>query len=324
MTSVHSYEIDISRGLSTTWCGVRHPMTSPFTQRKRIMADFIVFLVVEGEIQLTDYMSTGPERFIVKPGEIHVIAPGLAQESTIPFAVGIKFLWWHFSVRGKTKLRTEEETLRLLKEDHQMDSEPHPRRRWFIPRHANAKHFLSELQSVHTQLLENSLLWSIQDPACQFLGGRLTHVLHLTNAKSMMDVQNRDSIRPDLGHVARAKQFIRLHHDRSITLRDVAKHLSLNASYLSRLFQEVTGQTLTDYLQQVRIENAKNYLMEHSPLSIKETAFKAGFGTSAYFCRIFRQLEGTTPRGFASKATKAHLISEKEPSKAKLRKPEQR
>ncbi|WP_127496622.1 response regulator transcription factor [Paenibacillus glycanilyticus] len=94
--------------------------------------------------------------------------------------------------------------------------------------------------------------------------------------------------------VKEAIQYVdeRLHEP--VTMRDIADHLHMNASYFSVLFKEQTGLTFSDYLTRRRVQRAKE-LLTNTRLSINEIAEKAGYQTAKYFVKVFRSHEGVSP-----------------------------
>ena len=81
-----------------------------------------------------------------------------------------------------------------------------------------------------------------------------------------------------------------------IGLREIAGAIGTNSSYLSRLFHEETGMTVTEYLNRVRVERAKDLLEEDVPL--KEIVHRCGFRSYGYFLKIFKEYIGKTPKEF--------------------------
>ena len=78
------------------------------------------------------------------------------------------------------------------------------------------------------------------------------------------------------------------------TLQDAAKELGLNASYLSRVFRQSTGQTFKEYVTYVRMEEAKRLLL-NTDYPILDIAISVGFDNAAYFAQVFRKHTGLTP-----------------------------
>ena len=66
---------------------------------------------------------------------------------------------------------------------------------------------------------------------------------------------------------------------------------------MSRLFKEKVGQTFLEYLTHYRIEMAKDYLRNPN-LRIYDIGQMVGYETPQYFSRVFKELTGTTPKGF--------------------------
>lgn len=85
--------------------------------------------------------------------------------------------------------------------------------------------------------------------------------------------------------------------DSDLSLKRFANELFLNTSYLSSLFKKETGMTLTDYVNQHRINYAKG-LLKSTTLSIQKVAATVGISDIHYFTRLFHRLTGLSPREF--------------------------
>ena len=301
--TVVCYDVNSSAPLRCTSCGVRDPQ-GPFAQPRRIIPDYVAFLVVRGEIFLTDFMPNGDESVRVGPGEIHIIAPGLPQASTVPFAAGIKFLWFHFNFSTEYRLCVRHEAAEIVNSFHTPKSSPNstrrPQRSWLIPRHLALKEDLNALTAMHGELDDNIKLWGVDDPGSRDICAHMVYALHRSFAQEILRSNSLGRTAPELAHVGRARNFIRLNFAKQISLAEVAAALSLNPSYLSRCFKRVTGETVVEFLMKTRIEASKSLLTSgaHVP-PIKEVAYTSGFNSAAYFCRVFRRCEKKTPLDFA-------------------------
>jgi two-component system response regulator YesN len=80
----------------------------------------------------------------------------------------------------------------------------------------------------------------------------------------------------------------------------------LNPDYLTRVFKKQTGLSISDYLQQQRIEYAKKLLVETNS-SVSEVALAAGYSNFSYFSTIFKKSTELNPMEFR----KMSLFSEK-------------
>jgi two-component system response regulator YesN len=95
--------------------------------------------------------------------------------------------------------------------------------------------------------------------------------------------------------VARAKSYIGGNYDRRVYLSTVAEHLHVSPNYLSRLFRRETGQTLTEYVQRVRLEEARQ-LLARGGRRISEIAYMVGYQNYRDFYRNFVKYEKAAPR----------------------------
>ncbi|MEW6360192.1 MAG: helix-turn-helix domain-containing protein [Planctomycetota bacterium] len=91
--------------------------------------------------------------------------------------------------------------------------------------------------------------------------------------------------------------YIRAHYPEGLSLPQIAGHVHLSSSYLSSLFRKHSGQTMSSYLNSLRMKKAEELLLA-SRLSVKQIAAQTGFRSAPYFSRCFRRLHGTAPARF--------------------------
>lgn len=92
-------------------------------------------------------------------------------------------------------------------------------------------------------------------------------------------------------------QYLRLHHREDITYQELCAHFSCSRSYISHRFRQAAGMSLREYLNQLRLEDARSLLM-YSDLNITEISVAAGFQESSYFSRVFKEKFGMSPRRY--------------------------
>ena len=88
--------------------------------------------------------------------------------------------------------------------------------------------------------------------------------------------------------IKEVKKYIRSEYMNNITLGTAADHANISRVYLSQLFKQETDENFIDFLNRVRIEKAKEYLMFET-IKTYEVAQKVGFQDSSYFSRIFKK-----------------------------------
>jgi two-component system response regulator YesN len=94
--------------------------------------------------------------------------------------------------------------------------------------------------------------------------------------------------------VRRICEYIDRHPSHNLPLAEAAEMVHLSVSHFSVLFKKFSGQTYLNYVNQTRIEKAKEYL-RIPELKVYEAAERAGFATLPYFNRIFKKAVGLTP-----------------------------
>lgn len=100
--------------------------------------------------------------------------------------------------------------------------------------------------------------------------------------------------------IARMKRYIEDHAFEKLRVADVAAAASLSESRALHLFREVTGQSIVDYLTDVRLNFALDQ-MKYTASTLEEIAENTGFGTYTYFHRVFRRKTGISPGAYRKK-----------------------
>lgn len=97
--------------------------------------------------------------------------------------------------------------------------------------------------------------------------------------------------------VVKAQRYIQEHYPEPLSLEELANYCFLSKSHFCRIFKTETGQTFKAYLNQVRINSAKN-LLKTTPLKNYEIAEQIGFDDPSYFNGLFKKLVGMTPNEY--------------------------
>lgn len=91
-----------------------------------------------------------------------------------------------------------------------------------------------------------------------------------------------------------AKNYLNENYMRDMNITDTADFLNISYSYLSKIFRARTGVTLTDYLNNVRIEKSKDYLA-NTFLTLTEISEKVGYNNVQSYQRFFKKYINITP-----------------------------
>jgi len=93
------------------------------------------------------------------------------------------------------------------------------------------------------------------------------------------------------------QEYIFNHLYEGLTLETIANHVNLSPAYLSKKFKDETGGTLKDFIQQQRIEEAKELII-YSNLSTSEICSLLNFYDQSYFVKVFKKYTLQTPNQF--------------------------
>jgi two-component system, response regulator YesN len=93
------------------------------------------------------------------------------------------------------------------------------------------------------------------------------------------------------------KYIITNYSDHLLTLEVIASEMRFSPNYLRTLFKEVEGKSISNYINEVRFENAKE-LLETTELTAMEISLKIGFSNCNYFYTAFKKYYGVSPNQF--------------------------
>lgn len=97
--------------------------------------------------------------------------------------------------------------------------------------------------------------------------------------------------------IARCIDYIYDHLHARITIKDLASHVHMNESHLSRQFKKEVGIPVSSYIRRRKLETAKNMLI-YSDYRPAEIASILAFPSQSYFTEIFHKYTGMTPTDY--------------------------
>lgn len=110
--------------------------------------------------------------------------------------------------------------------------------------------------------------------------------------KIILDLEQTDEkLNPLIGRVL---NYIEANYSKDMSLKTLSSLFNVNAAYLGQLFKNETGEMFSHYLNKVRIEKAKEMLV-NTKLNAKEISLKVGYSNENYFYNMFRKQTGKYP-----------------------------
>lgn len=103
-------------------------------------------------------------------------------------------------------------------------------------------------------------------------------------------------------HAQNIIEYVEEHYHEDLHLEQLEEQLHLNKYYLSKLFKEVTGVTIFDYVYHRRVNQSKIHFLLDRDMSVTDVCYKVGFKHPSHFTRMFKSRVGCTPEQFRKRA----------------------
>jgi transcriptional regulator GlxA family with amidase domain len=108
--------------------------------------------------------------------------------------------------------------------------------------------------------------------------------------------------------ILRAQELIESHFADAINMKDLARKAGISPRHFNRRFKKATDETPLNYLQQIRIERAKDYL-ETTLETVSEITQVIGYENSSSFRKLFREATGLSPSEYRSRFTRSDGVA---------------
>ncbi len=104
-------------------------------------------------------------------------------------------------------------------------------------------------------------------------------------------------------YIENCLKYISKNYLHKLTIQEIADHINISVSHLSRIFKQETSISLNKYITQIRIEKVRE-LLANTDLSIEEISNKTGFYDATYLCKSFKKHTGLSPNAFRNNIKK--------------------
>lgn len=120
--------------------------------------------------------------------------------------------------------------------------------------------------------------------------------------EDFLDQQRNDMRKDQISFLL--DSFIKKNYNQPINTQTLAEQFGFTPAYLSKIFREFKNMSPTEYIVMLRIEKAKELLLQTPPILIKDISLAVGYEEPQYFSRVFKKSTGLSPRQFISQNTK--------------------
>ena len=117
----------------------------------------------------------------------------------------------------------------------------------------------------------------------------------------LFEIRGQNKSNRQMQLINRVNEYVSEHMDGDLSLVAIADAVHFHPVYLSRIYKENAGVSLSDYIANQRL-NTACMLLRTSQTQISAIAKSTGFTSSNYFSRWFRKRIGLTPQEYRDKA----------------------
>lgn len=152
------------------------------------------------------------------------------------------------------------------------------------------------LSATLVDLFEQALFYAERQSSqtMSILQAIVIHMISLINYNLATKKRNDDKLDSAISYV---KQYMANHLSEPIDVQALAAEQGMSYTWLRRMFRKNTGIAPAQYLQQLRIHMSM-YLLRNTDAPIKNIAVDSGFKTPEYFCAVFQEATGMTPKEY--------------------------
>lgn len=269
----------------------------------------ILLYIKEGRCSVStdgkDYILNTGDMFFIPANQRYIRRPIENEMCTIFYVhmrlPGIRFLS-EAEASKETEKRKEELAKNFLEGE---DSEGYTL--YIAPHSKSTPAFSEELSRLSNKVRENIVKNHIESSLLTALAASemLTRANRIT--LDLLGNMRVDKTRVSV-NLRRAVGFIRANYKEKITLSDLCRAGAVSPQQMIRYFKEELSTTPNRYINEVKIDRAKELFLTHPDLSASEIASELGFSDPHYFSRLFKKLSGETPTGYKKRV---HSFDEK-------------
>ncbi|MCI3922895.1 response regulator [Paenibacillus sp. TRM 82003] len=99
-------------------------------------------------------------------------------------------------------------------------------------------------------------------------------------------------------HIEKILHHIQKHYQRDLSLEHLSELTDLHPGYISSLFKSEVGMSFVQYLQEHRMEKAKEIMTRHQTLPVQIVANQVGYENPQHFMKVFKKVVGCTPGSY--------------------------
>lgn len=104
-----------------------------------------------------------------------------------------------------------------------------------------------------------------------------------------------------LENTKKVVSYVKEHYNKRITVSEVADHVGMSEQYFCRYFKKNMGKTLTEYINEIRVNKAA-VMLSNTDEKVIDIAIQCGYDNISYFIKRFKVVKGITPQEYRKEA----------------------
>ncbi len=122
-----------------------------------------------------------------------------------------------------------------------------------------------------------------------------THELKRSYESMLLADEEKNSHHDE--QIIKIQEWLQKHYKQAISFKDIAQKFDLSVRSFNRRFRNAADKTPLEYLQEIRLEQAKS-LLKHSNLTVAEIAYEIGYQDTSSFTSLFKRTNSVTPKEY--------------------------
>lgn len=119
--------------------------------------------------------------------------------------------------------------------------------------------------------------------------------------ETTVNILKTENVKDDEKLIVKIIKYINNNYQKDLSLQDISEKFDVSTFYISRLFRLKKDTTFKEYINSLRVEKAKHIMTEEPNITVHELAQRVGYNRSETFYRVFKNIEGDTPKGYLSR-----------------------
>ncbi len=275
----------------------RAVLEPPYVHKERQPDEFILYIMTKGTL----YLQENHKNYVLKEGDVILLDPAYIH-------MGIKashceYFYVHFRHPQIKKCRENgtfrEKCFRIRSESLQEDggSWQMYRDSWIsFPKYIRlnvSKTYLKVIRLIQEAMEHNRNQLENYKVACAC---RLMEAIVeiAREAVSLETLENAPEIPLSYRRVHELLRYLNTNYQKEISGKSIEDEFSCNFDYLNRVFKKTMGKTIFVYLNEIRIQHARE-LLGTTSMKISAIGYRVGFQDESYFNKVFKKHTGVSP-----------------------------